>query len=119
MATSTKSGTSKNGTSPKGNSPKVNDLPGSVWSALGPVRVAIVKKLRTKKKKKKLMGLWNPIERTIYIRADMNPRAMLATIAHEWVHVILWDAGVSLTEKQEESVADALSTGIIADLMSR
>lgn len=93
-------------------------LPTSVWSALGPVPVVMVKKLRTKKKKP-LMGLWRPIERTIYIRAGMHPKATLATLAHEWVHVILWDAGVSLSKRDEESVCDALSVGVIADLMSR
>jgi len=109
---STKVGSSKSGT-------KSPALPGSVWSALGPVRVVVVKDLKTKKKKRKLMGLWSPIERTIYLRADMHPRAMLATLAHEWCHVVMWDAGVGLTVKQEERVADAISTGIIADLMSK
>lgn len=93
-------------------------FPGSVWSALGPVRVEVVKKLKTKKKKKALMGLWNPVARTIYIREGMHPKAMLATLAHEWVHVILWDSGVSLSKKGEEAVCDALSVGIIADLLS-
>jgi Zn-dependent peptidase ImmA (M78 family) len=93
-------------------------LPSSVWSALGPVPVVMVKKLRTKKKGK-LMGLWSPLSRTIYIRAGMHPKATLATLAHEWIHVVLWDAGVSLSKRDEESVCDALSVGVIADLMSR
>ena len=49
----------------------------------------------------------------------MHPKATLATLAHEWIHVVLWDAGVSLSKRDEESVCDALSVGVIADLMSR
>jgi hypothetical protein len=105
---SSKAGTSKGGTL---------SLPRSVWSALGPVRVAMVKNLRTKKKKKPLMGLWRPMDRTIYIRTDMHPKATLATLFHEWIHVVLWDAGVSLSKDDEERVCDALSSGLVADLL--
>jgi Zn-dependent peptidase ImmA (M78 family) len=96
---------------------KDHPIPCSVWSALGPVPVVMVKNLRTKKRK--LMGLWQPLNRTIYVRAGMDPTATLATIAHEWVHVVLWDAGVALSKAEEEAVADAISTGIIGDLISR
>ena len=119
MAASTKSGTSKNGTSPKGNLPKVNcpPFPRSVWSALGPVAVVVVEGLKDDKGQE-LFGCWDPSSREIRIRAGIHPTTALTTAVHEWLHCVMYDAGLNLPDAIEEQVCDCLATGIVADMMS-
>jgi Zn-dependent peptidase ImmA (M78 family) len=108
---STKRGGTKRGTTAPA-------LPGSVWSALGPVAVVVVKDLKADDGKP-LLGQWDPATRVIQIREGMNPVTALQVCAHEWIHAVLGDAGVHLLDEQEESVADALSTAITADILSQ
>ena len=92
-------------------------VPGSVWSALGPIPVVLVKELKDEKGEP-LLGCWEVGSRVISVREGMDPTAMLATIAHEWVHAMLSDAGVKLPHDTEETIADALGTAIAGDVLS-
>jgi hypothetical protein len=92
-------------------------LPRAVWSALGPIPVRVVKDLQMDGKP--CMGIYDPAARLIQIREGMDAIAALQTCAHEWVHSVLSDAGVSLSEADEERVADSVGTAIVADLLSQ
>lgn len=92
-------------------------LPGSVWSALGPIPVRLVDGLKDDKGCD-LYGYWDPTNREILIREGIHPTTAIVTAVHEWLHSALYDAGVKLPTKVEESVCDCLSTAIVADLLS-
>lgn len=92
-------------------------LPTSVWSQLGPIPVRLVADLKSDEGDI-VLGLWKPLVREIHIRDGMHPHTALVTCAHEWVHALLWDAGVNLPGEQEETVCDVVAAGVIADLLS-
>jgi hypothetical protein len=105
---SSKAGTSKSGTL---------SLPRSVWSALGPVPVIVVAELKDDKGGD-LLGCWDPSAREIRIRAGIHPTTAITTAVHEWLHCVIYDAGLNLPDAIEEQVADCVSTAIVADLLS-
>jgi hypothetical protein len=88
-----------------------------VWSALGPIEVRVVEGLKDEKGTP-IMGCWDPAARLICVRAGMDPTASVQCVAHEWVHSILSDAGTHLPDVDEERVADAVATAIVADLLA-
>jgi hypothetical protein len=92
-------------------------LPGSVWSALGPVPVVLVDGLKDDKGVD-LYGYWDPTVREIKIRSGLHPTTALTTAVHEWLHCVIYDAGLNLPDAIEEQVCDCVATSIVADLLS-
>jgi hypothetical protein len=92
-------------------------LPKSVWSAVGPVPVVVVEGLKDEKGVD-LFGCWDASAREIRIRAGIHPTTALTTAVHEWLHCVMYDAGIKLPAAMEERVCDCLATGIVADMMS-
>src|SRR5689334_23558 len=78
-------------------------LPSQVHNILGPIPIQYVRDLRTNSDEKAL-GMWCPEERVIQIRDGIAPEVAWLTIKHEWVHAVLWHAGVKLTEETEERI---------------
>jgi hypothetical protein len=92
-------------------------LPGSVWSALGPVPVIVIKDLKDEKGVD-LYGYWDATNRRIAVREGLHPTVALTTAVHEWLHCVMYDAGINIPKMIEEQVADCVSTAIVADLLS-
>jgi hypothetical protein len=92
-------------------------IPATVHSMLGPIPVLILPDLG-EMDDHKVFGLWVPEERCIKLLDGMHPLTTFVTLWHERVHVACWDAGIALSHEDEERVADALSTFIVADLLS-
>jgi len=92
-------------------------IPKTIPSQLGPVPVIMVKDLKTAKGEDAL-GLWCAEERCIKLRIGMHAAVAWATLEHERVHLICWDAGVGLSEAAEERVADAISSARVAQMLS-
>jgi hypothetical protein len=84
-------------------------IPNAVWSALGPVVVQGEAGMH-KAEKDPAFGDWQAISRTIRIDTDACAATQIATLFHEMCHVALWDAGVVVTDEQEESICDAIGT---------
>ena len=97
-------------------------LPGSIPTQLGPVRVIIVKKLHYKRdgKKHQLFGRYRPIPRVIEISARATPVMQWQTLHHEWVHVVLGDAGLHnvFPEEQQEVICDLIATARVAEMLA-
>ena len=87
-------------------------LPKSMPSPLGPIPIRTVKKLRDKSGA--LMGKYFPNTRTIHLRKGMVPHATRQVLWHEWIHSVLFDAGVQLDRRDAEHVCDALGTALAA-----
>ena len=96
-------------------------LPDAVATQLGPVPVVVVPKLAVKKDGKKyaLFGRYRAISRVIEISAKSAPIMQWQTLFHEWVHVVLGDAGLhnTFTEEQQETIADVIATARAAELL--
>lgn len=92
-------------------------LPEAVHSALGPVPVELVADLKAKDGDD-CLGLWLPVPRVIKICDGMAPVTAWVTLVHERIHQILWDAGVPIDGKQEESVCDAIGTALVAEMLA-
>ena len=59
-------------------------------------------------------GLCDWPSRTIRIRPNLRRTAAWLTLEHEWVHAVLYDAGVDgLSEKVEEAVCNALALALV------
>jgi hypothetical protein len=93
-------------------------IPSEVPSMLGPVPVVLVVDLKDNDGEP-LLGKWEPEKRRILLCANLHPMTALVTLYHERCHVWMWDAGVGLSMKDEERVADALSVAIVHDLLNR
>lgn len=85
-------------------------LPKFVWSPLGLVEVIEIEGLADSKTGEALCGQWENGSRVIRLRQGLQAVAAWQTLWHEWAHVVLHDAGTSLTEKQEESVCNAFGS---------
>jgi hypothetical protein len=55
----------------------------------------------------------------VKIKPGMNPQTTKHTAMHEWVHLILWDAGLTshFPPNLEELVCDALATALVASTL--
>lgn len=97
-------------------------LPDAMPTQLGPVPVIIAKKLRYKKdgKKHHLFGRYRPIPRVIEISARATPVMQWQTLFHEWVHVVLGDAGLHnvFPEEQQEVICDLIATARVAEMLA-
>lgn len=92
-------------------------LPSSVHSVLGPVPVEIVTDLKDSAGHE-CLGLWLPELRVIKICDGVHPYTAWVTLIHEHTHCSLWDAGVQIGGKLEESVCDAIGTARIAEMLA-
>lgn len=91
-------------------------IPKTVASQLGPVTIEWVKDLKARDGDDAL-GLWCPEDRTIKLRVGLHLAAAWATLEHERVHQICWDAGVGIGDEAEERVADAISSARVAQML--
>lgn len=82
-------------------------IPSQAFSHLGPVSVS-------SSKLEGLLGHFQPPSRTIELLEGQHTAQQWQTYWHECVHLALFDAGVKLPEKAEESVCDALGTYLAA-----
>lgn len=58
-------------------------------------------------------GLWLCLERRILVQSTLRRDIAWRIFFHEYFHACIDDAGVRLTEDQEEAVCDALSSGCL------
>jgi hypothetical protein len=58
-------------------------------------------------------GLFRWSDRTIVIDAGLKLTAAHLTLEHEWVHAVLADAGVTVPNKLEEEICNALAAAIV------
>lgn len=88
-------------------------LPTEVFSLLGPVPVTIVDTLI---ETDDALGVTRFQGRLIDIEEDASRETQWQTLAHEMVHIALWDGAAhqQLTNDQLELVCDALGTYIAA-----
>ncbi len=63
---------------------------------------------------KELLGQCDKAGRVIRMRSGQHPLTHDATLWHEWLHGVLWDAGVHLKPDLAERVCDSLSSGLVA-----
>ena len=97
-------------------------LPRSVWSPLGPVRVRAVKRIRSLAKGVPAdvddFGTYDPKRRIIHVLASLEPWAQWQTLRHEWVHMVIFDAGFhnAFTAEQIEGLCDVIGTALVAEM---
>jgi hypothetical protein len=106
---STKSGTSKVGTS----------LPRVIHSALGPVPVEVVPKLKVNGEE--AFGHFSSWNRLIRVNPGPDPIMRHQTLYHEWMHMVLFDAGLQnlFTKEQQEMLCDAVGTARAVEALGR
>lgn len=93
-------------------------LPATVFSHHGPIPVLIVEDLADDEGAP-VFGLWDPMARTISIRAGMSPVMQRLTLEHERTHADLVHLGVTLSEDQAESICNAIASVRVAELLAR
>jgi hypothetical protein len=88
-------------------------LPTEAFSVLGPVPVDHSDALL---RDESALGMTKFAPRSITLDSNSGLETQWQTLAHEIVHVALWDGGVhqTLSHEQRESVCDALGTYIAA-----
>jgi Zn-dependent peptidase ImmA (M78 family) len=88
-------------------------LPKEIHTSIGSIPVTECDKLT---EEKGAFGLFDFQSRVIKIDSGASPELKMQTLFHELTHAALWDSGCTnnLTEKQEESVCDALGTFLAA-----
>ena len=97
-------------------------LPTSLWSPLGPVKVVIVEHLRPLSKDAPDdiddFGSFEPKTRTIEILKDLDPWAQWQALRHEWMHMVIFDAGYhnTLSPELQEGLCDLVGTAMAADM---
>lgn len=86
-------------------------LPATLWSALGPVEVR-----ETSDGLDDDLGEWDAEQRIVRVRPGIHPKTSQHTLYHEWVHLLLWDAGLTVhfPPNLEELVCDTIATALVA-----
>ena len=81
-------------------------------------RIRVVRK-RGLQKREKAVGkcCWNT--RTVTLDADLRGNSAWLTLLHERVHMVLFDAGVTLSEEHEERVCDAIAQDWVAEMVRK
>lgn len=98
---------------------KLPPLPKTVPSPLGPVPVILVPRLQSENGQG-LFGAWSPVTREIEIAPDCSLQTQWATLWHERIHQILFDAGVrGHSQELEERLCDVISTALVHDMLNR
>ena len=96
---------------------RLPSVPRSMHTALGEVRVRQVKKVDTEDS----LGEYDSVKRLITLKKGLDHVQKHRTLWHEWVHVVLHDAGVDslLKDKQEEAVCNAIATALVNGLLAK
>lgn len=121
MAASTKSGSSKSGTKLKQRRAVVQvkppRIPKSLRSQLGPVAVEIVHKLKVNDEL--VFGHFSGWNRLIRINDGPDPVMRLQSLYHEWMHMVLFDAGLHnvFTKDQQEMLCDVVGTARAVEVL--
>jgi hypothetical protein len=94
-------------------------VPTSVWSALGRVEVRMVEG-KKKRKKPYTMGRYLMQSRHIEVDQSLAPAVQLQTFRHEWIHMVLIDAGLhnAFSPEQQETIADVIATALVAEMLN-
>jgi hypothetical protein len=93
-------------------------IPQTVYSMLGPVPVVLVPDL-VNSDGEPLLGKWEPEARRILLCTGVHPLTMYVTLWHECAHLALWDSGAMPSDEvEEERVADAISTYVVAAMLA-
>jgi hypothetical protein len=100
--------------------PREPAIPTHVWSALGPVEVRMVEGKR-KKKKPDTMGRYLMQLRRIEVDRSLAPAVQIQTFRHEWIHMVLIDAGLhnAFSPEQQETICDVIATAMAAEILNR
>lgn len=97
-------------------------LPTSLWSPLGPVPVRVVERLQPLSKEAPSdaddFAQYNPKTRTIEVLAGIEPWAQWQAFRHEWVHMVVFDAGYhnSCADELIEGFCDLIGTALVAEM---
>lgn len=82
------------------------------WTQLGPIPVELTEKLEHDGER--LAGVALPYGRKIILDSGLEDQATRVIFAHEWVHMVLHDAGIILPPDQEEAVCTTVATAMVA-----
>lgn len=84
-------------------------LPHTTESAAGQIDIHIVK---TPGDDENVMGMFDPVNRVIYIKKSLRGDQKWLTLYHELSHAALWDSGAHnlLPGDLEENICDAIAT---------
>lgn len=83
------------------------------WTQLGPVPVEMAENIEDEGKR--LAGQAEPYGRRITLDSELPEMAMRVVHFHEWIHIVLYDAGIhGLPEEYEEAVVHAMATALVA-----
>ena len=102
----------------------VPPLPKYLWSPLGDVRVRQVKRLRPLSREVPSdvddFGQYDPKHRAITVLRSLEPWVKWQTLWHEWVHMVLFDAGSHnhLSPEQVEVLCDVIGTALVGQMRS-
>jgi Zn-dependent peptidase ImmA (M78 family) len=90
--------------------------PTSVPTALGPAEVVYVDQIKSESGKVlNALGYVHYNTRRIQILNGLHPSQEAHTLRHEWMHLVLWDAGAvnALSRKKQELVCDVVATALL------
>lgn len=76
---------------------------------------------KRKKKKPETMGRYYMQSRHIEVDRSLSPVVQLQTFRHEWVHMVLIDAGLhnAFSPEQQETICDVIGTAMAAEILNR
>jgi len=96
---------------------RIPPIPKTVHTSMGEVKVEQVKKVD----KEDSLGEYNIDLRVIRVKKGLEKIQKHQTVWHEWVHVVLTDAGVAdvLEHSQEEAVCNAIATALVNGLLAK
>jgi hypothetical protein len=100
-------------------------LPTHLWSPLGPVPVELVEHLHPLSKDAPPdvddFGAFDPKRRVIQVLADLEPWAQWQALRHEWVHMVIYDAGLhnAYGGDQIEAFCDVIGTAMAAEMRNQ
>lgn len=91
-------------------------IPKTLPSLLGSVPVTLVKELKDKKGKEVLgMARWG--ERDVRVVETMPLVTQWYVYWHEWGHMVLFDAGVLLSEEKVEQICDVFALARVREML--
>lgn len=88
-------------------------MPKTMPGHIGPVAVRVVADLKSSKDEE-CYGKYDFDTRTIQIWEKMHPDAQRQVLWHEWIHSVIFDAGLHtlLSKEQHEAVCDSIATAL-------
>ena len=87
-------------------------LPDSMPGGLGPITVRTTEDVKLKDED--AYGRYDFHTRTILILKEMHADAQRQVLWHEWIHSVIFDAGLHnmLSKEQHEAVCDSIATAL-------